>query len=73
MGGRSCLYAWALVGQTWLQLHRGGELCLPHCTVSIISETDNEACLQRLDLGAWGCVVADYQTSILPVFHNYLY
>ena len=41
MGGRSHLYVRALVGWTWLQLHRGGELCLTHCTVSIISETDN--------------------------------
>ena len=30
------------VRQTWLQLHRGGELCLPCCIVSIISETDTE-------------------------------
>ena len=56
MGGGSCLYMGALVGQTWLQLHGGGELHLPRCTMSIISEMDNGACLQRLDLGAWGCV-----------------
>ena len=72
-GGRSCLYMWALVGRTWLQLHGGGELRLPCCTMSIISETDNGACLQLPDLGVWGCVVVDYQTSILHVFHNYLY
>ena len=52
---------------------RGGELCLPRYTVSVISEMDNGACLQQPDLGAWGCVVVDYQISILHVFHNYLY
>ena len=73
MGGGSCLYAQALVGQTWLQLHRDGELRLPRCTVSIILETDNGVHLRWPDLGAWGCVAVDYQTSILHVFHNYLY
>ena len=43
-----------LVGWTWLQLHRGGELCLPRCTVSVISGTDNGAHLQWPDLRAWG-------------------
>ena len=33
---------------------QGGELHLPCCTMSIISETDNGACLQQPDLGAWG-------------------
>ena len=41
MGGKSCLYAWALVRWIWLQLHRVGELCLPHCTMSVISEMEN--------------------------------
>ena len=30
------------VGWTWLQLHGVGELHLPHCIVSIISEIDME-------------------------------
>ena len=30
------------VGQTWLQLCGGGELCLPHCIMSIMSEMDTE-------------------------------
>ena len=52
----SCLYAWMQVRWTWLQLHGVGELCLPHCNVSVISEMNNGAHLQRPDLGAWGVV-----------------
>ena len=46
MGGGSHLYAQVLVGWTWIQLHGGGELRLPRCTMSVISETDNGAHLR---------------------------
>ena len=58
---------------TWLQLHGGGELHLPHCTMSIISETDMEHVYGIQNLGSIWVVVVDYQTSVLHVFHNYLY
>ena len=50
--GGSHLYVQMQVRQTWLQLHGVGELHLPCCTVSVISETDNGAHLLWLDLGA---------------------
>ena len=59
--GGSHLYAWTQVGWTWLQLHGVGELRLPHCNMSVISETDNGAHLQWPYLGVWGssCWLSD--------------